>query len=169
MSNLSLENIQFVPSIHQRMAFADEVRRGVESSRPDCIAVELPPSLKSRIARGVMRLPQISTVCWPNAEGSGRMFYIPIDPCDSMIEAVRLGIEREIEIEFIDGGYAPDRGHPESTDIFSLPDDAMVAKTGLESYVRIALPFLARIPAGNLKGFRPIRIEDEREAFMAAR
>lgn len=136
MSILTFENIHFVPSIHQRIAFAEEVRRRVMEYAPEVIAVELPRSLSSWIVRGVLRLPQISAVCEP-ADGAGQMEMIPIDPCDSLIEAVRLALELDLPVEWLDASST--RGpYPEA----DLPDDLMIASVGLERYVETVLPHL---------------------------
>lgn len=136
MSVLQHQNIRFVPSIHQRMAFAEEVRRAALEFRPEVIAVEFPDSLSSWIVRGVLRLPQISAVCMPGRR-EGRLETIPIDPCDSLIEAVRLGMEEEIPIEWIDV-----ESEDETYRDADLPDDLMIETVGLEKYVETVLPFL---------------------------
>ena len=131
MALLQFENIRFVPSIHQRMVFADEVRRAVDRIRPDCIAVELPPSLSEWVVRGVLRLPQISTVCYPSPDSEGEMIFVPIDPCDSIVEGIRWALDREVGLEFLDTRPAPNHDAPAD-----LPDDLTVEKTGLEAYAR---------------------------------
>ncbi len=160
MSELEWNNVFFVPSIHQRMIFAGEVRWKAASWRPDCVAVELPPALKEWVIRGVLRLPQISAVCHPSARGEGEMSYVPVDPCDSMIEAVRIACEREIDVEFIDGGFNPADSTEDTMSKFPLPDDLMIEKVGLEAYVKTVLPFLSE---------RADEKNGGREAFMARR
>lgn len=141
---LQHQNIRFVPSIHQRMIFADEVRRIAGEWRPDCIAVELPPGLKQWIIRGVMQLPQISVVCHPVADREGSLFYVPIDPADSLIEAVRWAISNEVQIEFLDGAADAGARTIEAIPAESrLPDDWMIGQIGLEKYVELAIPYLA--------------------------
>lgn len=140
MSVLSHGNIRFVPSIHQRLAFAEEVRRAVAEHRPEIIAVELPESLASLIVRGVLRLPQISSVCVPGAM-PGAMQVVPIDPCDSMIEAIRLALELELVIEWIDLNEGE-----EAAPTVDLPDDLVMERVGLERYTETVIPFLAPRP-----------------------
>ena len=95
--SLELANVRFIPSIHQRMAFADEARRVFAEWRPDCVAVELPAPLGEWIVRGVFRLPQLSAVCYPVPGAEGEMHYVPIDPADSMIDALRIALAGEAE------------------------------------------------------------------------
>ena len=127
---LTVNNIRFVPCAHRRVTFAEHVRREALAWRPDVIAVELPETLEEWIVRGVMRLPQISAVCWEEAERPGELSYLPIDPCDGLIEAVRLGCQFEIPVAFIDldlPGYQVSNQY--------VPDDLIIDKTGLEEYV----------------------------------
>ena len=161
MSILEFENIRYVPSIHQRMAFADEVERAVQEWKPDCIAVELPPQLQMWIVRGVLRLPQISAVCHPNPTVKGDMFYVPIDPSDSLVTAVRIAIEREFHLEWLDAepGTHP---YPEA----DLPDDLMIDRIGLETYVETALPYLRPNPVFSTS---PDAMGSLREETMAER
>lgn len=164
MSLLRLGSVAFVPAIHQRMAFADEVRRTAAEFAPERIAVELPPGLREWVVRGVLRLPQISAVCYPAfaaREGAdaadapdgpaepassdrptGEMFFLPIDPSDAAIEALRIGLENSLDIEFLDGGFDPARSGSADLHHYDLPDDWMIAKVGLERYVELVVAAL---------------------------
>src|SRR5258706_16039395 len=94
--DLTWNNIRFLPIVHRRVGFAAEVRRQAAEFRPEIIAVELPETLESWIVRGVLRLPQISAVCYEEDARPGELAYLPIDPCDVLIEAVRRGSLPEI-------------------------------------------------------------------------
>lgn len=135
-ASLQFKNIHFVPSIHQRIAFADEVLRRAEDLKPDCIAVELPPEISSWVVRGVLRLPQLSAVCMPSLGADGELHFVPIDPADSLVEAVRYGIENEIDIEWIDASPSP-----AMLAAVDLPDDLMVQDVGLQAYVDVVEPY----------------------------
>ncbi len=137
MTLLDFKNIHFVPSIHQRMAFADEVLRRAEDLKPDCIAVELPPEISSWVVRGVLRLPQLSAVCLPSLGAEGELHFVPIDPADSLVEAVRYGLENEIDVEWIDAEPSPAK-----LAAVDLPDDLMIEKVGLEAYAETIEPYL---------------------------
>lgn len=161
MSLLRTHNIEFIPSIHQRIAFAEEVRRAVQEFQPDCIAVELPQVLGPWIVRGALRLPQVSAVHFTLPDSEGAIQMIPIDPCDSMIEAVRLAMELGIDVQFIDTAPEPGK-YPHA----NLPDDLIVDRAGLEAYVEKVLPYL-----GNYSGESPDMDSPKarREAHMAHR
>ena len=137
--DLTSKNIRFIPCAHRRVTFAEHVRReALAFWRPDGIAVELPATLKEWIIRGVLRLPQISAVCWEEAERPGELAYLPIDPCDAMIEAVRLGCEFDIPVYFIDMDQP---GYQERNQY--VPDDLIIDKTGLAPYSERIAPYLA--------------------------
>ncbi len=135
---LTFQNIRFVPCVHRRVTFAEAVRRAALEWRPDLIAVELPATLGEWIVRGVMRLPQVSAVCFEDEGRQGELAYVPIDPCDAMIEAARLGCEHGLAVEMIDldlpGLQEPFR---------ELPDDLMIDEVGLEAYVRLVAPYVS--------------------------
>lgn len=135
--DLTCNNIRFVPCVHQRVTFAEQVRREAHRWRPDRIAVELPATLKEWIVRGVMRLPGVSAICWEETEQPGCLCYLPIDPCDGLIEAVRLGCAHQIPLEFIDLDL-PGLSEPYRY----MPDDMIVDKVGLEAYVSRLAPLV---------------------------
>src|SRR5687768_15867628 len=92
-------DIAFVPSIHGKAAFAREVRRIFLSARFPTVAVEIPESLAERILEGIAHLPRIGVVTYE--ESGGTHVYYPLDPCDSIIEALRLGqVEGGTSVEF---------------------------------------------------------------------
>ena len=142
--DLTIGNIRFIPCIHRRVTFAQAVRRAALEWRPDAIAVELPDTLSDWIVRGVMRLPRISAVAWEEVDRPGELGYLPIDPCDGLVEAVRLGCEHDIDLAFIDLDL-PGLQEPH----VEVPDDQMIDRTGLEAYVATVAPHLAasRTPA----------------------
>lgn len=153
---LSWKNIRFVPCAHRRVTFAEHVRREALAFRPDVIAVELPPTLSEWIVRGVLRLPQVSAVCWEELDRPGELDYLPIDPCDAMIEAVRLACQFELPLEFIDldlPGFQERYAY--------VPDDLIIDKTGLENYAAALSPLLSS-PEGD-------RQAQARERQMARR
>jgi hypothetical protein len=94
-------NLTVIPSYHSNLDFVHEVRLAFYSETPDIIAVEFPENLASLIQQGVNRLPKISLVMYFDDLLKEQMF-VPIDPADSLIEAVRLGTEYGIPVEFID-------------------------------------------------------------------
>jgi hypothetical protein len=153
-STLWYDRIAFVPSIHGRAAFAREVRRVFLSGRFPTVAVELPESLAERTIEGIDHLPAIHVVSYEEATGA-RAFF-PIDPCDSIIEALRLGAGENCDLEFID----MDVEEFERTEVV-LPDPYAAASIGLPRFYRAIEPALPEVVPGSQ--------DDIREAFMARR
>lgn len=150
---LRFKNIFAIPSFHQRLEFAIEVRKAFFEFKPDVIAVELPRTLKIRIVEAVMRLPFISVVVYK--EGKGKKFlYVPVEPADSLIEAIRLGIENNVPIEFIDLDVSRYRQKP-----FEHVEDYSIRKIGLEKFYGLMLPYL--------KKSNPRTKDYTRELYMA--
>lgn len=149
-------NVTVIPSIHGRAAFALEVRRQFLSEHYDCIAVELPPSVQDAVCEAVEKLPSVHVVLYREPE-SREICYIPMDPCDSIVEAVRLGVrDRRCHLAFVDAEVA--QFHAQKR---TLPDEYAVLKIGLPKYYETVAPFLPETQAGS---------QDElREKVMAVR
>src|SRR5262249_60324371 len=96
--------IRVLPIIHGSGDFAIQVREELLARPYDCVAVPLPPSFKDEVEAAVERLPQISVVVQVDAESdeegslgedaadeeTGPGFsYVPIDPCQGVIAALR--------------------------------------------------------------------------------
>jgi hypothetical protein len=148
------DRIAFVPSIHGRAAFAREVRRIFLGGRFPTVAVELPESLAERTLEGIARLPAIHVVSYE--EQSGARAFFPIDPCDSIIEALRMGAGENCDLEFID----MDVEEFERTEVV-LPDAYAAGSIGLPRFYFAVEPALPPVHPGSQ--------DDLREATMARR
>jgi hypothetical protein len=153
MNTLRWRNIVVVPSFHARMQFAKETRRIFFAQRPDAIAVELPESIREAVLDGVRRLPYLSVVIYQ--EQDGKHCYVPIDPCDSIIEATRLAVEHELPLAFVDLDVEGYLQRPRR-----LPDPYAIEKAGLEDFYQRVV---ADLPS------EPIDLDRNREREMAAR
>jgi hypothetical protein len=96
--------IRVLPIIHGSGDFAIRVREELLARPYDCLAVPLPPSFQDEVEAAVERLPRISVVTQRDAEGDdGESFsYVPIDPCQGVIAAIRTALGERIPREFID-------------------------------------------------------------------
>ncbi|MCK4728279.1 MAG: hypothetical protein KAT27_05105, partial [Desulfobacterales bacterium] len=133
-----------VPIVHFSLEFAGVVRHLFQRLRPDAVAVELPNSLRDVVQKGVRRLPEISVVLYQN--NTGETFYLPIEPTDPVVEAIRSGLEANVPVHFVD----PDLDeYPSYRDY--VPDTYAVYRLGIEAYFDIysreVLPVLKRGPA----------------------
>jgi hypothetical protein len=103
-------SVRLVPILHNRMEFALEVRRQFEEFRPRHVAVEYPSTLSEPILSGVRRLPLLSVVHYQESDGA--FLYLPLEPTDGQVEALRLALERSLPVHFVDRdteGYPLDR------------------------------------------------------------
>ena len=88
------------------MEFAAAIRHALLRERPEVVCVELPMSLEDVCRRAVRRLPEISVILY-GGETSDEMIYVPVEPADPFIEAVRTAMDLESEIVFIEPDLAP--------------------------------------------------------------
>jgi hypothetical protein len=134
MRNKKIEwnNIRLVPILHNRMEFALEVRRQFEEFRPDHVAVEFPSTLGPKITQGIKRLPYISVVHYEEKDGT--FIYLLIEPTDGQVESVRLALENNITVHFID---RDSEDYP--MDLSAMPDPYSITKIGHFMYCRAYL------------------------------
>ncbi len=126
-----VDNIYCVPSVHGSLDFAQILRTAFFEIAPDCIAVELPEAFMSSVLQGVRRLPYLSVLAFPDRHhrNHSTYHYIPIQPCDSIIEAVRLADEQGTELYFVDKDV---QGVPIPKVL--PPDTYYLTKLGLKTY-----------------------------------
>lgn len=148
---LRYKNILAIPSIHYRVYFSLAVREAVKEFKPDAIAIEHPESFNKSLREAVSRLPFISLII---REIDNEAVYIPIDPCDSIIEAVRLAIDEEIPFFTFD----KDITSINSNSHYLMPDDYLLNKIGLEKFYK---------EVKSKYSFFKTETDKEREIFMA--
>jgi hypothetical protein len=121
------QNLITVPVLHGRLEFAVAVRQALLGTQPDCIAVELPETLTAHVLRGVARLPLLSVVAYH--DGRGLPVYLPIEPADPLIEAVRYGLEHDLPVHLVDQDVDHYQRHTEA-----MPDSYAVRRLGHQRY-----------------------------------
>ena len=126
---LQWNNIRFLPIVHGRMEFAVEVRRQFFEYRPQMIAVEYPSTLREKIIQGVRRLPLLSVVHYEERDES--FMYLLLEPSDALVEAVRLGLETNTPVRFIDRDT---ENYP--FDFTPMPDSYAITRIGHSRYCR---------------------------------
>jgi hypothetical protein len=167
-NRIEWKNIRILPIQHNRIEFADEVRRHFEEYKPDHVAVEYPATLKPQILRGVKRLPLLSVVHYEEKDGS--FVYLVLEPTDGQIEAIRLALANEIPVHFIDRdteGYPFDRT--------PTPDPYAVKKIGHFAYCQAFLKTQLNVVRSSVDKLRErtmayhlqcLRAEGERILFV---
>lgn len=136
---LVLPGVVVLPILHGRLEFAWMVRRAIERLTPAALAVELPESLSEPVRRAVDRLPLLSVIEYPDA--AGRPVYLPIEPADALVEAVRRGLELGIPVHMVDRDVDH---YPAVRD--RLPDALAAESAGALAYLKTALALLEHAP-----------------------
>ncbi len=125
---IQYKNIVVIPVYHNKLLFSIELRRFFYYQMPEIIAVEFPKNMKDIILTGINRLPALSAVLY-NDEQNNVSIIIPIDPADSLIEAIRLGLEYNCQIEFVDvfmKNYFPE--------FINTPDEEAIESLGFQQF-----------------------------------
>ena len=138
-SALDRGRFSYLPVVPGRLEFAIEVRRRILTSKPHVVAVELPQTLESVYLDAVQRIPQISVIFYTDAaararsadpESDGEAFYVPVEPADPFVEAIRSAQEIGAQVVFID----PDSNErPHLPD--SYPDSYALSAISLDQYI----------------------------------
>lgn len=166
------DGIALMPVLHGSGDMAVEVRRLMLEHRFDCVAVPLPPSFRHDVEAAIEQLPAVSivaqadrpaydTVWRPESEredddDAHREFsYVPIDPCQPVIAALRIAMGERIHRAYID---LETRQFVQYTAV--LPDAYALKKVSLSAFAAAVLPSLPRLPEGQPR---------QRVAAMAAR
>lgn len=96
-------HIRVLPIVHGSGDCAVRVRAEMLERSYDCLAVPLPPSFQEEVETAIRRFPVISAVLQrdegPPAAGFS---YVPIDPCQGVIAAIRFALGEHIPRVFID-------------------------------------------------------------------
>jgi hypothetical protein len=120
----------YLPVAPGRLEFAIEVREIILRDRPQVVALELPITLQEHYLRAVARLPEISVIVYPDDKEEDRAVYIPVEPADPFVEAIRSALEIGAEVVFAD----PDSGErPHLKD--NYPDPYSIRHIGISKYV----------------------------------
>ena len=166
------DRVWVLPVIHGSGDFAIEVRRVMLAQQFDCLAVPLPPSFQEHVEAAVSELPNLSLVVQPEplsfeswqppdsesddelaadafASQSGSQdelracSYVPIDPCQPVIAALRIALQERMPRAFID---------LETANFVSLaafyPDPYPVKQVSIDRFAAALMPTVPRIPEG---------------------
>ncbi len=155
------DKITVLPLIHGSGDFAVETRRIMLQNKFDCLAVPLPPSFKRNVELAIDHLPSISMVLqmapteysgsdWsPDKDDSDfdddKHFasYVPVDPCQAVIAALRIAVQERMPRAFVDLETA--HFHARSA---VLPDPYALKKVSIDKFSAAILPGIGRPPEG---------------------
>jgi len=157
-----------LPVVHGSGDFAWEVRRLMASHDFDCLAVPLPASFQVPVERAILHLPVPSVVIqrdhrdpqngstwdadFPIDErriegdfddewGDGTVSYVPIDPCQPVIAAIRTAMGERLPCHFVDLETSLYRPHTQV-----LPDAYALKKVSIAKWAAAVLPSLVASP-----------------------
>src|ERR1700730_1566259 len=93
-------NLYAVPVIHYNMEMAVQVKLAFDVLKPDCVAVELPETMQTKMLHAASRLPDISIVL--TYDSNHAPIYFMCEPCDPHFEVLRSASESQIDAYCID-------------------------------------------------------------------
>ncbi|MFO0917205.1 MAG: hypothetical protein U0872_02700 [Planctomycetaceae bacterium] len=174
--------ITCLPIIHGSGDFALEVRRLLLTRTFDCLAVPLPPSFQADVERAITFLPNVSLVIqeenrwqirdeWTEDESSDDdrrvASYVPIDPCQGVITALRIALQERMPRAFIDLETAD---FQVVTGVF--PDPYALKQVSPEQFAAAVLPGVPALPDGQPRhraltmAARLRRLEEQHESIL---
>lgn len=144
-----------VPIIHYNMEMAAQVKIAFDTLKPDCVAVELPETMQSKMLHAASRLPDISIVLSYNQDHTP--IYFMCEPCDPIFEALRSASEAHTAAFCIDLDIDqyPDIHEP-------IPDPYAIQRLGLKTYYEMYEQAKRISPVSSI-------LDRERETYMARR
>ena len=125
-----------------RLEFTIELRRRMLTDKPGIVAVELPGFLAASYQKALARLPEMSVILYHREPargqaGTGResdddeqAIYVPVEPCDPFIEALRTAAEIGAQVIFLEPDSAE---RPHLPDVY--PDTYSTRRIGIDKYV----------------------------------
>jgi len=123
---------RYFPVVPGRLEFTVELRKLLLAERPAAVAVELPGFLAAYYQRAVARLPQMSVILYHDeASEDDRAIFVPVEPCDAFVEALRTAEEIGAQVIFLEPDSA-DRPHLPDT----YPDTYAVRRIGFDATSR---------------------------------
>ncbi len=151
--------VRVLPIVHGSGDFALRVRAELLERSYDCVAVPLPPSFQEDVEAAIHRLPAVSIVVQRDADdGNGAgpgCSYVPIDPCQGVIAALRFALGEHVPRAFIDletPHFEPNVG--------VFPDPYALERVSAEGFAAAVLPAIPRPAPGQ---------HSQRIAWMAYR
>jgi hypothetical protein len=135
--------LRYFPVIPGRLEFTIELRRRLLAEKPDVVAVELPGFLADAYKKALARLPEMSVILYHRETGKGtrrdsgrdsddeeQAIYVPVEPCDPFIEALRTAGEIGAQVIFLEPDSA-ERPHLP----YLYPDTYSTRRIGFDKYI----------------------------------
>ena len=123
-------HLTYLPVVPGRLEFSLRVRRFLLQEQPKVVAVQLPRSLERLYRAAVDRMPHWSVIVIPNDEEDEAATYIPVEPGDPYVEALRTAQELGAQIILLE---PPARDAPRESGHF--PDASAVEIIGTQQFL----------------------------------
>ncbi len=114
------------------MEFALHIRRSLLELRPKVVAVELPQSLDKEYLRAAERMPKMSVILLAEEDernGDEQPAYLPVEPGDPFVEALRTAREIGATVLFLGNGGG------RSEMMFPYPASYSTELIGVDAYI----------------------------------
>jgi hypothetical protein len=130
--------IRYFPVVPGRVEFTIELRRRLLAEKPAVVAVELPGFLEDAYHKALARLPAMSVILYHREGGriskqdsdDEESIYVPVEPTDPFVEAVRTAGEIGAQVIFLEPNSAE---RPHLPDVY--PDTYAARRIGIDKYV----------------------------------
>ena len=102
---ITRENLTYVPAVPGKLPFALHVRRTLMQLRTSIVAIELPLALRDFYQQALLRMPQMSGIllsAGSSFDDEDQLTYIPVEPADPFVEALRTAQELGSEVIFLE-------------------------------------------------------------------
>lgn len=149
------ERLFTLPVVHGSGDFALRVREELFRGAYDCVAVPLPARFAPEVMAAIEDLPKIQAVVLrePAEEVAS---YVPIDPCQPVIAALRFAASERLAVEFVDL----------ETEVFEpisalFPDPYATKRLAVEKFLAAILPVIPPPAPGGQQDARARRMAFE--------
>lgn len=136
--------VTLLPVIHGSGDFALRVRQILLTDRFSALAVPLPASFEDATIEGVRQLPRISVAVAEEPTDPPAFSYVPIDPCQPVIMAIRLATQEYMPLHFIDMETAV-----YEEEAYISPDPYSVKIASLDRFCAALLPAIPQPRPGS--------------------
>ena len=97
--------VRYFPVVPGKLEFALELRKLLLAAKPGVVAVELPGFLAPSYQRALARLPEMSVILYHDEDGDDRAIFVPVEPCDPFVEALRTAEEIGAQVIFLEPDF----------------------------------------------------------------
>ena len=146
------DRITLLPIIHGSGDFALEVRRRIHANSYDCVALPIPSDFEEHVEEAIGHLPRVHIVAQQEGgvgEDPSAYTFVPVDPCQPVISAIREAIAADIPRAYVD--LAVDAYEHDTS---NYPDPYALKTVSLEKFDAALIPGLPQPVPGSQRSSR---------------